>query len=212
MNERDAQCMFLSPVIENEIVDVYNCKNNISEDSDELSMSVLKEVFTYIKVPFTFICNLSFMNGIFPEKMKTTKVIPLFKSGNRKHFNNYKPVSILSQFSNILEKLFEKRLQSFIDKYSILSNSQYGFRSGCSTVSVLIELVEKVSSSVDNKKAAICVFIDLKKRSILLTIIYLYENWSTMVYAELPKIGSKAIYVVANSLFRSINIDLIFYK
>ena len=72
-------------------------------------------------------------------------------------------VSILSQFSKILEKLYDKRLQSFIDKYSILSNSQYGCRSGCSTVSALIELVEKNSSSVDNKKAAIGVVIDLKK-------------------------------------------------
>ena len=164
MNERNAHCMLLSPLIENEIVDVVNnYKNKISEDSDEISMSMLKEVFTSIKEPFTYICNLSFMNGIFPEKMKTSKVIPLFKSGTRKHFNNYRPVCILSQFSKILEKLFEKRLQSFIDKHSILSNSQYGFRSGCSTVSVLIELVEKVSSTVDNKKAAIGVFIDLKK-------------------------------------------------
>ena len=144
MNERNAHCMFLSPVIENEIVDVVNnCKNKVSEDSDEISMSILKEVFTYIKEPFTYICNLSFMYGIFPEKMKTSKVIPLFKSGNRKNFNNYRPVSILSQFSKVLEKIFDKRLQSFIDNYGLLSNSQYGFRSGYSTVSALIELVEK---------------------------------------------------------------------
>ena len=95
--------------------------------------------------------------------MKTAKVIPLFKSGDKKSFNNYRPVSLLSQFSKILEKLFDNRLQSFIDKHSILSDSQYGFRSSCSTSSALIELIEEISTSLDNKKIAIGVFIDLRK-------------------------------------------------
>ena len=69
-----------------------------------------------ITKPFTYICNLSFQTGTFPNKMKIAKVIPLYKSGNKHHFTNYRPVSLLPQFSKILEKLFNNRLDNFIDK------------------------------------------------------------------------------------------------
>ena len=69
----------------------------------------------------------------------------------------------MSQFSKILDKLFDKRLQSFIDKYSLISDCQYGFRPGCSTASALLELIEDISTSLDNKKVTVGVFIALKK-------------------------------------------------
>ena len=155
---------FLSPVNENEVMNtIQKCKNKMSEDSDNITMKFLKDVFQYILKPFTRICNLSFRDGIFPDKMKLAKVIPLFKSGDKGSFNNYRPVSLLSQFSKIIEKLFDVRLQSFIDKHDLLSNSQYGFRPKCSTSLALMELVEEISSSLDKKNVTIGVFIDLKK-------------------------------------------------
>ena len=72
-------------------------------------------------------------------------------------------MSLLSQFSKILEKLFDSRLQSFIDKNYILNNSQYGFRANCSTSYALVELIEELSSSLDRNKVTVGVFIDLKK-------------------------------------------------
>ena len=72
-------------------------------------------------------------------------------------------VSLLPQFSKILEKLFDVRLKKFIDKYQLLSNSQYGFRSNMSTSLALIDLVEELSSNIDNKLFTVGVFIDLKK-------------------------------------------------
>ena len=95
--------------------------------------------------------------------MKTSKVIPLFKSGSKTSFSNYRPVSLLSQFSKILEKLFDTRLQSFMDKNCLISECQYGFRSGYSTSSALMELIEELSSALDSKKVTVGVFIDLKK-------------------------------------------------
>ena len=78
--------------------------------------------------PFTYICNQSFLEGTFPEQMKTAKVIPLFKSGDKCLFTNYLPVSLLPQFSKIMEKLFCNRLNKFIEHHNILSSNQYGFR------------------------------------------------------------------------------------
>ena len=78
-------------------------------------------------------------------------------------FTHYKPISLLPQFKNILEKLYSDRLDSFLDKYNILSPSQYGFRSNMSTSHALIELVEEIIASLDNNKYVIGIFVDLKK-------------------------------------------------
>ena len=101
-------------------------------------MSLVKRVFESLVEPFVYICNLSF-NTTFPDNMKIAKVVPLYKSGSKNVFNNYRPVSLLPQFSKILEKLFNNRLVSFITKYDILSKNQYGFRSNRSTSMALVE-------------------------------------------------------------------------
>ena len=51
--------------------------------------------------------------------MKTAKVIPLFKNGDKDNFTNYRPVYLLSQFSKIIEKLFNNRLDTFIEKTDV---------------------------------------------------------------------------------------------
>ena len=56
--------------------------------------------------------------------MKVAKVIPIHKSGEKNVFNNYRPVSILSQFSKTLERLFCIRLENYIEKNKILNDSQ----------------------------------------------------------------------------------------
>ena len=75
--------------------------------------------------------------------MKVAKVVPIFKGGEKKLFTNYRPVSLLPQFSKVLEKLFHSRLSNFIDRYSILNDNQYGFRKNRSTSLALLELVEQ---------------------------------------------------------------------
>ena len=60
-------------------------------------MCTVKRVIKEIVQPLTYICNLSFSIGIFPDKMKMVKVIPLFKRGADDNFSNYRPVSLLSQ-------------------------------------------------------------------------------------------------------------------
>ena len=95
--------------------------------------------------------------------MKVAKVIPVFKGNDKQVFTNYRPISLLPQFSKILEKLFNVRLDNFIERHSILNNSQYGFRPNMSTSLALLELTEEITSALDKKKSTIGVFIDLKK-------------------------------------------------
>ena len=95
--------------------------------------------------------------------MKIEKVIPLFRNNDNHIFTNYRPISLLQQFKIILEKIYNTRLDAFIEKHCIINNSPYDFISNISISLVLLELTEEITSAMDNKKITIGVFIDLKK-------------------------------------------------
>ena len=142
MGQQCPNSMFINPVSEDEVVNIIkSCKPKHSKDCDDINMYVLSKVTDQIVKPLVHIFNLSFSSGIFPSEMKTAKVIPVFKSGNRSDFSNYRPISLLSQFSKILEKLFNLRLEQFLISNEILSNCQCGFRSCMSTVHAALELI-----------------------------------------------------------------------
>ena len=156
--------MFLNPVSEDEIINIVKSfKPKHSNDNNDLSMYVISKVIKSIVRPLAHIFNVSFLSGLFPDDMKISKIIPLFKNGKKTEFNNYRPISILPQFSKIVEKLFSLRLDSFLAKSNILSDCQYGFRKDISTTHAALELIETITSAIDNKKHCAGVFIDLKK-------------------------------------------------
>ena len=164
LGNKNTSSMFIEPVVQKEILNLTSqCKGKNSKDCNDISMKVIKNVMSSVIEPFTHICNLSFSTGVFPDAMKTAKVIPLHKSGAKNCFNNYRPVSLLPQFSKILEKLFDNRLQKFFDKHDIICKSQYGFRPNFSTSHALMELIEEITMAKDNNLKTIGVFIDLKK-------------------------------------------------
>ena len=95
--------------------------------------------------------------------MKAAKVIPLFKSGDKHVFSNYRPVSLLPQIKKNLENIFYLRLDNFIELNEILKESQYGFTKNRSTSVALLELTEEIANAIDKNKSSIGMFIDLKK-------------------------------------------------
>jgi hypothetical protein len=103
------------------------------------------------------------LEGVFPENLKIAKIIPVFKSGDTQFVNNYRPISILTIFSKIFEKIICTRLENYLEKNKILHENQFGFRRKVSTCSALLQLVDKISGSMDRRKTTIGVFIDLAK-------------------------------------------------
>ena len=116
-----------------------------------------------IAAPLAHICNLSFENAVVPSDMKIANVTPLFKCEARDDFSNYRPISLLPNFSKILEKLMCKRLVDFLDKHSILYEQQYGFRQNYSTELAHIELSDRIAQAIDKKEFMIGIFVDLSK-------------------------------------------------
>ena len=96
-------------------------------------------------------------------ELKIARVVPLFKAGDKSMFSNYRPISVLTSFSKILEKLVYNRLIDYLSKYKIPSDNQFGFRKHHSTEYALALLYDKICSAIDSNDATVEIFIDLSK-------------------------------------------------
>ena len=109
------------------------------------------------------ITNNSILQGTFPGKLKLAKVVPVYKSDDATDPNNYRPISLLSIFNRIFEKLVYKRLKSFLEVNDVFYKSQYGFREKHSTQHAILDIVNKIQINMDKGMYSCGIFIDLKK-------------------------------------------------
>ncbi len=89
--------------------------------------------------------------GIFPDKLKIAKIIPLHKKDDETLFTNYRPISLLPAISKIFEKVIFKQLYNFFQEKKLLYNAQYGFRTEHSTELAALELIDRVIVEMDKK-------------------------------------------------------------
>ena len=98
--------IYIHPIISDEILFLIGKLNNNSLGYDEIPAKVAKTVASLICEPLAFIFNNCVCTGTVPCKLKMAKVTPVSKGGNNLDVNNYRPISVLPVFSNILKKLF----------------------------------------------------------------------------------------------------------
>ena len=110
LQEREIQSFMIAPVIEEELIDVVRTFNDSSPGNDEIPMKLIKEVAVIIVPVLLHICNSSFQSGIFPEDLKVAKITPIYKVGDKREFKNHRPISVLSSFGKIVEKLMYNRM------------------------------------------------------------------------------------------------------
>ena len=134
-----------------------------SSGYDEIPPKLVKNISKHIVKPLTYIYNQSFLTGVIPNDLKIALVTPVFKANDKEEFNNYRPISVLSCFSKILEKIMYKRVIKYLDKNNILFQSQYGFRKKHSTNLAAIELMTKILQAIENGEYTVGVFLDLAK-------------------------------------------------
>ena len=134
-----------------------------SDGPDEIPIKVIKLLNGLINPTLSNIINQCFQIGIFPDAIKLTKVIPLYKSGDKTNPLNYRPISILSVILKIVEKAILNGLKKFCDKYNIINEQQFGFREGYSTSLAIASVYQNLLSALDNGLTTCNVSIDLKK-------------------------------------------------
>ena len=130
----------------------------------KVATSVLSESKSIINKPLAYIFDLCITHGYFPEELKTGCITPVHKKDDKTDINNYRPVCSLSPFSKIFEKIVHNQMVSFLDKFNILSTSQFGFRKTMSTESALLNFVDFIHNGLDKKEnvGAIYIWISVK--------------------------------------------------
>ena len=156
--------MHVNPTTPEEIRLTYRqSKKSNATDVDGLNRKVFDSILDLAIIPITNLFNLSFLTCKFPSEMKIAKIIPLYKSGDKTQPSNYRPISILPLLSKLLEKLFCKRLQSFIFDHNIICPEQFGFQKSKSTTLAAINYFELVTESLKNKKSVLSISLDFSK-------------------------------------------------
>jgi hypothetical protein len=164
-NTRPVFCFTNSPVTQTEILDSINqLQPKKSSDLNGISMFFLKKVMNSILKPFHHIVLSSLSTGVVPTQLKIAKVIPIFKSGDQSALDNYRSISLLSNFTKILEKVVGNRLTSYPENNELLSPSQFGFRKGRSTMHPLVHFINTVSTAPNKKHHSIAIFCDPSTR------------------------------------------------
>ena len=105
----------------------------------------------------------SFTNDVFPENCTIAKIIPVFKKGNRQIPSNYRPISILTCFSKIIEKLIHTRLTKFWTKHNVLTCTQYGFQAKLSITHALLDVLTSCYENIHDNLYTGLIFLDLAK-------------------------------------------------
>jgi hypothetical protein len=100
---------------------------------------------------------------VFPERLKYSIVKPIYEHGDKLNMSKYIPISILTSFSKVLEKLLYIRLSEHITKNNILANEQFGFRAESSTVKATYKLLDEILTAMNSKALVGGIFCDLSK-------------------------------------------------
>jgi len=200
------QSMVLKSVTQEEIRKIVLNLKNGAPGHDGIRADTLKSIIDYIINPLTHISELSIMQGYFPHELKLAKVIPIFKSGDSTLCKNYRPISLLSVFSKILEKLMYDRLNNYLNKQAILYTYQFGFQKNKSTHMALICLMDKLVTALDSGEFAIGIYMDFSKAfdtvdiDILLQKLYFYGIRGPAYDWFLSYLSGRKQYVACNSV------------
>ena len=114
-------------------------------------------------MPLKDILNSSLKTGIFPRELKMANVIPIFKAGEKTSLGNYRPVSLLTNFSKIFERVFYTRLSEFLLDQKILIEFQFGFRKEHTTSMAILALLDHVISTMERGEYTVGIFLDFSK-------------------------------------------------
>lgn len=138
-------------------------KNNKASGDDGISAIVLKNLPRKAIVYILKLINGMFITGHFPDKFKIARVIPIYKKGkDATNISSYRPISLLSHLSKIVEKIIKKRLLSFVNDKNILINEQFGFRAGHCTTDQLARLINQITSNFNKKLHTGALLLDIE--------------------------------------------------
>ena len=130
---------------------------------DKISSYILKIIAKEVSPCITLIINQILSSGIFPGKLKTAKVIPIYKKNDKTLLKNYRPISILPVVSKIIEHAMHNQMMDYLTSNKLFSSQQYGFRPNRSTELAALELMDRSIDSMNQNFSPVNIYANLSK-------------------------------------------------
>lgn len=176
-----------SPCSPLSVVDaIKSLETKSSLDIDNVNTKLLQAVANEISGPLSHIFTCSFDSGIFPERLKVSRTVPIYKAGCRESLNNYRPIACLPAFSKIFEKIVAIKLTNHLLNHKLIFKHQYGFQKNKSTLHPLIHIVDYIGKALNNNEYAVGVFLDLQKAFDLVDHSILLKKLSNLGVRGVP--------------------------
>ena len=121
-------------------------KTNTAKRTSDIETRFVKYANPVISILLSKLINSCISDGIYPALLKVTEVIPI---GGRDRTTNYRPISLLSQFKKVFEKILSNRIYSYLIRYKLYSEYQFGFRKNFSTTLAISKIYDKVLNYID---------------------------------------------------------------
>lgn len=136
---------------------IINLKDS-SPGHGEINSRIIKESSEIISSFLVLIINKSFQDGVFPKSLEIARITSIFENGDNSLPLNFRPISILSCFSRIIEKAMALRLSNYLPKLSLLNSCQHGFRPSYSTELAVHHLCQSMYHALNIKLFQVTVF------------------------------------------------------
>ena len=109
------------------------------------------------------ILNELLRQGIFPNILKISEIVPLYKKGDKDCIENFRTISLLSVFAKIFENCVQEKINNYLEHTQFYATQQFGVLQGRSTDAALYEHITQIIENVENNKATVGVYLDLAK-------------------------------------------------
>ena len=134
---------------------------NKATGPDEIPPKILKECAHQIAPSLCLLFNQSLQHGFIPKEWKLANIIPIHKKGDISNVKNYRPISLLSVISKVLERCVLRKLRDHL--MLLISSAQHGFIPGRSCTTQLVEVLHYIGSNLDSGKQTDMIFMDMSK-------------------------------------------------
>ena len=140
-----------------------NLNPNKSPGPDKLHSRILKELYSVLDKPLAILFQNTLKKGKLPDEWKHAIVTAIFKKGDKRKPNNYRPVSLTCIICKIIESIIRDKIMEHMENNNLFSNKQFGFLNGRSTVLQLLTVLDKWTKIIDEGGTIDCVYFDFKK-------------------------------------------------
>ena len=174
-------------------------------------------VYSY-PTPLTYFINKYFTDGIVPVELKLARVVPILKAGDPSQIAYYRPIYVLTYFSEVFEKIMYNCILKLMNDNPFLYEHQYGFRQKHSTHQSIITLVDKITTFFDKGDIIISVFLDRKQtfdtvdHHILLKKLYAYGIRGHIIKWVESYLCERSQSFIMMNILRPILLNVVFHK